>query len=637
MKKLLLTLAVAAMLPASLMADNVTATLNKTTGETTMNNGIIKMTIGKNGRVSTLRYLPCNNYNILGTNGIYFDYTADANTALNPDKIEIVKQTDDYAEVVYSRTVGDLLIDQGFIMRKDVHGLYTYIVFHGTPTSSSVNLREARVCTRLGATFLHGYVDDVMQGKIPANDEMAVAEQNQIQDATYYLSDGSIYTKYNWAQFIDEDLFHGLMRDNGASRMGVWNIPVSYEWLNGGPMRQELTVHATSKSPITIQMIQGEHLGGAAQKFEDGEAQLIGPFFIYMNKCDTKEEMIADARAQAELQRAEWPYQWFEHELYPLDRATVTGRINITTGQSPEAVKVVLAEPDTELIRQGKNYIYWANADKDGNFEIKNVRKGEYALRAYATQGTVTDELQVKDIAVDADNVDLGTVDWTPATYEHLLWSIGENNRRSDGFKMSDTPRAYGLWNDVPSMNEYVIGASTPTENWYYAQCKTGTWKVTFNLDDEYEGDAHLTASVAGAANNPSVNVKINGVSKGSWSFFNDASIYRSATQAGRHALRTLSFPASLLKKGTNTVELAMNISSKNGGVLWDCLKLEAGNKITEAAGIGSIVADDSDLPYEVFNISGVRVGVFSSLDEADLAAGVYIWRRGLSTGKIVR
>lgn len=39
-------------------------------------------------------------------------------------------------------------------------------------------------------------------------------------------------------------------------KVGVWDIPVSYEWLNGGPMRQELTVHATSKSPITIQMLQ---------------------------------------------------------------------------------------------------------------------------------------------------------------------------------------------------------------------------------------------------------------------------------------------------------------------------------------------------------------------------------------------
>ncbi len=40
---------------------------------------------------------------------------------------------------------------------------------------------------------------------------MAKAEQNQIQDATYKLEDGTIYTKYNWAQFIDNDHFHGLM------------------------------------------------------------------------------------------------------------------------------------------------------------------------------------------------------------------------------------------------------------------------------------------------------------------------------------------------------------------------------------------------------------------------------------------
>ena len=57
-------------------------------------------------------------------------------------------------------------------------------------------------------------------------------------------------------------------------KVGVWNIPVSYEWLNGGPMRQELTVHATGKSPITIQMLQGEHLGGAAQAYTDGKRRI---------------------------------------------------------------------------------------------------------------------------------------------------------------------------------------------------------------------------------------------------------------------------------------------------------------------------------------------------------------------------
>ncbi len=86
------------------------------------------------------------------------------------------------------------------------------------------------MCTRLASDFLDGYVDEVMQGTIPSNSVMQNVESdgtsnpNYVQDATYRLPDGTIYTKYNWAQFIAQDDFHGLM--NG--KVGVWNMPVSY-------------------------------------------------------------------------------------------------------------------------------------------------------------------------------------------------------------------------------------------------------------------------------------------------------------------------------------------------------------------------------------------------------------------------
>ncbi|MDE6652772.1 MAG: hypothetical protein K2K37_00070, partial [Muribaculaceae bacterium] len=297
----------------------------------TLDNGLIKIRIGTNGRVNYLK--PSNgSVNLLSDNGIYFDYTATANAALNPDKLEVVRESDDLVEVLYSNTKGDILWQQGYILRKGVKGVYTYVIAKGTPTSSSVSVREARVCTRLSASFLDGYVDEQMQGPIPSNSEMAEVESShQIQDATYEMPDGTIYTKYNWAQFIASDHFHGLMN----TRHGVWNIPVSYEWLNGGPMRQELTVHATSKSPITIQMLQGEHLGGAAQSYDDGERQIFGPMLIYVNSGDSREEMIEDARRTAAEQQAQWPYQWFDNELYPIERGTVRGTVKVSGHSQP--------------------------------------------------------------------------------------------------------------------------------------------------------------------------------------------------------------------------------------------------------------------------------------------------------------
>ncbi|MDE7097326.1 MAG: hypothetical protein K2O47_07535, partial [Muribaculaceae bacterium] len=574
--------------------------------------------------------------NILGSNGIYFDYTSDKNRALSPVSARIVRQDDDYAEVLYTSAANDALptYEHGYILRKGESGVYTYVIVHGNSKSGDTSqggvgpVKETRVCTRLGATFLDGYVDEQMQGKIPNNAEMAEAEKNQVQDATYYLADNSIYTKYNWAQFIDHDDFHGLMN----KKVGVWNIPVSYEWLNGGPMRQELTVHATSKSPITIQMLQGEHLGASSQTYDDDQHQIFGPFMIYVNAGDSREAMIEDARAKAAQLKAEWPFTWFENEYYPIDRATVSGKINITTGQDAGNIKVVLAAPGGNLLSQGGGYMFWGLTDADGSFSIPAVRKGTYSLYAYATTGTITDELCVDDIDISDSKTDLGDIEWTPLTLEHQLWNIGENNRLADGFNCSDRPRAYEAWQWQPANLEFRIGESDPAVDWYNAQTKNGKWTVKFNLDRPYDGDALLTASIAGVSNSPTVTVDVNGKSRQSWSLKDDGSIRRSATLAGRHIVKTFSFPASSLKAGENEITFTASNCKDKSGVLYDCIKLEAGEKVT--AGAELIKDSNSSLPIAVYTLTGLYVGEFESYP-ADLPRGIYVLRQGSDVRKV--
>ena len=628
MKHLFSTLA---MLVASLAATAQTAnvTLTKDGNAVTMSNGIVTVGIGTNGRVSSLAYN--GNSNLLASSGIYFDYTTSSgNAGLDPSTVEIVKQTDDYAEVLYSNTKAALRFQQGYILRKGVSGLYTYIIANGTESSADIYVKEARVCTRLSSSFLNGYVDESMRGKIPSNTEMATAEkaENTVQDATYKLTDGSIYTKYNWAQYVVRDSLHGLTNNI----MGVWNIPCSHEWVNGGPMRQELTVHATSKSPITIQMLQGEHFGASAQAFAEGEQKLYGPFFIYLNR-GTKDDMVADAKAQVSLQQSQWPFEWFENTLYPLDRSTISGRINVTTGQRCDSIQVVLAEPGKDIYEQGKGYIFWSLTDKDGNFSIPNVRKGSYSLYAYATAGDVTDEMEKSNVSVNAELTDLGTIDWTPACYEHKLWQIGRNNRLADGFRYSDTLRTYGLWTLPPADMTYEIGQNTEADDWYFAQTKNGTWTVAFNLDNSYTGTAHLTASVAGATNSPTIVVSVNGTKTATWKYSNDAGIYRSCVQSGKHVLNTCSFAASNLKKGRNIVAFTMSGIKNNGGVMWDCIKLEAGEKVL--TGITPAGQSGDLQPVTVYTIGGTRVGTFSNLRNAAHLKGIYIYRQGGKTGKV--
>ena len=581
MKRLLLIVcALCCGAAAAVAADgDVTMTVNGMT--TKMSDGTWSVTINSNGRVSSLQR---KGTEFLASNGIYFDYTtANGNKGLSPSKVTVVKQSADLCEVLYSATSGNTIFEQGFIMRKGVPGLYTYVIATGTATSASEPIKEARVCSRLDDSMLNGYVDWRMNGRIPSNAEMAVAEkeENTIQDATYRLSDGSIYTKYNWANYIERDTLHGLC---GLSNnyYGLYNIPVSYEWINGGCERQELTVHATSKSPITIQMLQGEHFGGQAMVLAEGEKKLYGPFLI----CTTySKDPVKTARNQAVKEAAEWPYQWFDNALYPRERGTVHGHLNITTGQRNDSVRIVLAqEKGKDPMEMTHGYQFWTLTDANGDFELRNVRPGTYHLFAYAKTSEVTDMLEQDDIAVSVGDNDLGTVTWTPRKYSELLWMIGQNDRRSSEFHYCDTIRQYGLWNLSPKNLTFTVGESSEKTDWYYAQTqKDGTWTIKFNLDKTYSGKAYLTASLAGCTGNGStVAVKVNGTQRGTWKpGVNDAAIYRSAVNSGRHHLLTLDFDASTLRQGSNTIALTMSGNGSNGGFMYDCIKLEAGDVVT--------------------------------------------------------
>ena len=113
--------------------------------------------------------------------------------------------------------------------------------------------------------------------------------------------------------------------------------------------KQELTVHTTNKTPLVLQMLQGEHFGAAAQEYTNGDEKIYGPFFIYVNSGNSRDAMIEDAKHQASTERSLWPYPWLINDLYPLERSKVRGQINLPYGLSPDSIQVVLAQPDAEI------------------------------------------------------------------------------------------------------------------------------------------------------------------------------------------------------------------------------------------------------------------------------------------------
>ena len=261
----------------------------------------------------------------------------------------------------------------------------------------------------------------------------------------------------------------------------------------------------------------------------------------------------------------------------------MTGRIQVTNGFAPARLQVILAEPNKDVNAQGKGYIFWAETDKKGNFSIPKVRRGKYSLYVYALEGENTDQLEHTGIEVKkGGKMNIGTVKWAPKKYENLLWRIGEADRLSDGFKLADSPRAYGLFNLVPDSLTYVVGKSNPAEDWYFIESRKGScWTIAFDLDKTYEGDAHLTISAAAATQKPRMVYELNGQKIGELFYpDSDGSIYRSGVRSGAHQLKVIDFPAKILKKGKNVLTISIPSVKEKGGLMWDCLKLETGKEM---------------------------------------------------------
>ena len=169
---------------------------------------------------------------------------------------------------------------------------------------------------------------------------------------------------------------------------------------------------------------------------------------------------------------------------------------------------------------------------------------------------------------------------WRPERFGTEVFRIGESNRLSDGYKLSDADRSYSLYQESPANLTFSVGSSNEAEDWYYAQTKVGTWTIKFDIDDPNH-PFRLTASAAGAANVTRINVYVNGteMANNTWTYQSDGSVYRSAVLSGRYQQHTLDLPAGVLKAGENTIALELSdhnyATSGIAGIMWDCIKLE--------------------------------------------------------------
>jgi rhamnogalacturonan endolyase len=205
-------------------------------------------------------------------------------------------------------------------------------------------------------------------------------------------------------------------------------------------------------------------------------------------------------------------------------------------------------------------------------------------LYAFASKGSVVDQYRQTGVTVSGATTDLGTIRWAPTNRSTFLWQIGRSDRKTQEFALAtkspvhSEPRAYEKPGEVPGSLTFTVGESWEPTDWYYAQTQGGTWTVSFTLDRALTGTAYLTVATAlQSGGRPTVAVNGDGsVISGSLPNNNDSTIARQADRSGYPRTAVLTFPASALVVGTNTITFTRGAGSAGGnGLGWDTVLLE--------------------------------------------------------------
>ncbi|KAF1978961.1 rhamnogalacturonate lyase-like protein [Bimuria novae-zelandiae CBS 107.79] len=528
-------------------------------------NGIWNMTQGRQYGVK-LMYKGKDRVGPTAT-GHYVSYNGAASD-LSWTSAAIADSGKDWINVKFTAKEGDF----HWVIYDDLAGAYQYFVNHALPT-----LGEFRTLWRLSNTSFPNGHTNIKDGALPALSEYAAA--TNVQDETWQKADGTFLTKYDWAAFVREQTYYGVYGDE----VGSWYINPGKDYYNGDHLKQELMVHRESKTGDAVQlnMIHGTHyLARSSDNFTDGKTW--GPWLWYLNDGSK-----SDAKKRWKKEDKAWPYSWFKDTAYQ-SRGSVSGKLILSDGRPAAGAAVFLGDSNSALSTadQGKDYYYTAYADKQGKFEIDDVRTGTYGLYAWGNGGSIADvttSFVKNDVVVAKEKTThLKTLDWTVTDKSKRIFQIGDFDRTSRGFAHSGpTPFEHGRISNAPGNLTYTVGESSPSD-WYFGQTNLGTWSIKFGLESipESATAAKLYTSLAGFSQGTKSNIlvndkKIGNISSNAVLLVSSQDTYRGATQAGEWRNLQWDVNKELLKVGENKVDIAVIETTRWRGWLWDSVVLE--------------------------------------------------------------
>ncbi len=493
-----------------------------------------------------------------------------------------------------------------FELRAGQSGFYAWIIYHhpaGTPGGSIAQTRFVVKAAAGHKIFTHWAINKYaaqspLMGVLP--EEKIV---KKIQDVTYLLTNGQIWCKYDYCLFNYQFLCYGMAGHN----TGLWMTWPSTGYLNGGPLRQELTVHQQSRGPRLsknniLAMIDGAHFGEVAVRIRRDENwnKFFGPVFVYVNNGPSRMGLYHDARRVARQQRQEAPFRWIHSRYYPLIRGSIEGAVHMSNGHNPAgAWAIISGNGKTDWALQGRHYNYWTKVQPNGHFFIGKVRPGKYKLSICG--GNQFQDYVQHDVRIGPNRTtNLGRIDWTPANRGNTLWQIGVANRSAREFFDGKHVRHYRNFirylNAFPNDVDYTIGTSSPAQNWNFAQWgwynKIPYWTINFRSIRAQHGVATLTLGFcATLMSRGGLQVRLNGHRLAVLHLpKSGAAIYRSGGQDSKYQVVYLHFNAHLIRAGMNHLTLGFTRAFKApssykarmryhptpiGAVIYDSIRLQ--------------------------------------------------------------
>ncbi|MBN3056836.1 polysaccharide lyase family protein [Pectobacterium brasiliense] len=573
MKRSVLLLVGAMLAPYSYSAQDNAVSLSVSGLNTVLDNGLLKVAFGDDGSAVSMVTGGKNIVtNLSGavrdpskTRSAYLDYYINDAHAKGvkdfvPERVEVLRNDRDMAHVAYIDDRDGLLrLEYHLIMRRGVSGLYSYVVAENSGTQD-VKVSELRNVYRFDPARLDHLYNGDRQGKPLLYSQLEASPK--VQDETWRLPDGSIYSKYDFAGYMRAAPFWGVF-GNGV---GAWLIHGNREYFSGDALKQDLLVH---QDAIILNYMTGSHFGTPDMVAPPGWKKFYGPWLLYINQGDTG-HMLADAQRQALTETVSWPYKWVNDSRYARERTQVSGRV-----ASQQPVTVVLSSSlDEPFDVQTRGYSYQATTDAQGNFALPHVRPGNYHLAVYANSGTQPGILAEQTLSVSGDKQVLPVIALPKA--EPVVWAIGQANRQASEFRFGNEARNTRWQQEVPANLTFDIGRSDYQRDWYYAQTKPGKWDIRFALQPEKK-TYFLNIALAAASNSgmseptmPQLAVAVNGTTLETLTYANDKTIYRGALQSGRYHIARIPVSSRFLKNGNNTITLQL----KGGSVMYDVVTL---------------------------------------------------------------